>query len=255
MIQATPMKQHPTESLAAYVLGMLDASETFQIAEHVRACADCRIEVEQFIEVVGTLPYCADAHTPPAQIKHQLMVRVASAPQNTRVAMAKSPVFAAQRWWQAGFGLAMILALALGGMTVRANQQLAALQQQVASLQQHETAEAQMLSFMASAATTNVALTGTTGAQAQMYMQPGHNRVVIMISGLDKLDADHVYQLWLAQGQTPVPLPVFITDNGVAELMVDAPATIDSYDQVMITVEPRGGSNTPSSQVLLDRTL
>jgi anti-sigma-K factor RskA len=94
------------------------------------------------------------------------------------------------------------------------------------------------------------------GAQGKMFMSPGSTHAVLFVSGLQQPEAGKVYQFWFATPDQQVPSQTFIVGpDGAATLAIEAPAAVDGYDQVMVTVEPAPGSQRPSSEVVLEATL
>ena len=90
-----------------------------------------------------------------------------------------------------------------------------------------------------------------------MYVQPGHNRVVVVVHGLQQLDNEATYQFWFAtddEGQ--IPSATFnVEPHGVVELSIEAPEPIDVYQEVMVTVEVEGGAQMPSNDVVLTASI
>jgi hypothetical protein len=94
------------------------------------------------------------------------------------------------------------------------------------------------------------------GAKAKMYMQPGSKHAVLVVYGLKPPAEGKIYQCWLATSDRLVPSKVFtVGPDGVAMLAIDAPAPVEQYARVLITVEPAPGSQKPSEMVVLQATL
>jgi anti-sigma-K factor RskA len=274
----TSMSEHPTESLPAFVLGVLDAGEAIRIADHVRDCPDCRKEISSLLETVALLPYAAEPYQPPERVKRRLMARIMVEQQ---VASGSVPPFRMRRaqgvWvWPASLlALALVAALSFALLDTRArlNSATAELRQSQAALvaTQTEVAVQQQtiaqlneekrvaLAFIAAPETvgqTLVSQPGGNGPEGKMYMQPGHNRVVLVVHGLRPPPSGKTYQFWFATPEHQVPAETFtVGPDGVAEVVIDAPAPADSFSQVMVTVENAGGSTTPSKEVVLAATL
>lgn len=244
------MNTHPSESLPAYVLGALDADEAFKIAEHLRDCSACRDEAEEFRAIVGLLPYCVPAQDPPAHLKRQLFARISAAADThhiARVTHAQSlarpaGIVFAPRWMSAITALSLLMALVMGGMLFESRLSIARREQEIAS-------------FLSSRGTVGHPLTPPrpNGAiSAKMYMQKGHNRVVLVVAGLPPPEPGKTYQFWFATEKYQVPSHTFtVGDDGSAELLIDAPTRVDTYVEVMVTVEQDGGSQQPSGNVIL----
>jgi anti-sigma-K factor RskA len=93
-------------------------------------------------------------------------------------------------------------------------------------------------------------------ARGEMYMYPGESSAVVLFSGLPDLAPGQVYQFWLADGDTQVGAGTFIVDqSGIARLVIRAPREVNAFSQVMLTIEPAGGSTAPSDTVVLTGSL
>lgn len=93
-------------------------------------------------------------------------------------------------------------------------------------------------------------------AQGAMYMYPGHSNAVVIFSGLPPLAPGQVYQFWFADGTSQVASRTFEVDpTGIGYIVVEAPREVNAFSEVMVTVEPAGGSATPSRTVILEGSL
>ncbi len=93
-------------------------------------------------------------------------------------------------------------------------------------------------------------------AQGEMYMYPGNSSAVVLFSGLPALAPGKVYQFWLADDSNQVAGGTFVADaSGIGHVVVQAPREVNAFSQVMVTVEPEGGSAMPSANVVLEGNL
>jgi anti-sigma-K factor RskA len=89
-------------------------------------------------------------------------------------------------------------------------------------------------------------------ARATMYMQPNNSQAVLVIEGMPRAAPGKIYQFWLAKPGIQVPSVTFdVTDEGLAVLQINAPAPVNQFDQVMVTIEQAGGATLPSDQIVL----
>jgi anti-sigma-K factor RskA len=94
------------------------------------------------------------------------------------------------------------------------------------------------------------------GAEGKIYMHPGSTHAVLVVYGLKPSAAGKVYQFWLVTAGIQMPSDILeVGPDGAAMLVIEAPAPVDSYAQVMITVEPAPGSVSPSDEIVLEATL
>lgn len=121
--------------------------------------------------------------------------------------------------------------------------------------QQLEAQEDMLASYQAPGATT-LALGDLTGenpaAAATLTVAPEGGAATFVASNLPPLSADQVYQLWIIRGDLPLSAGIFSVDeNGRVTLPVDA-ALAATYDAVGVSIEPAGGSETPTpDQIIL----
>jgi anti-sigma-K factor RskA len=96
---------------------------------------------------------------------------------------------------------------------------------------------------------------GTTGVAV---INPNTNDVTLIVSGLNPLPPEQVYELWFLlpqQGANPVPAGTFNANaNGAARHSVNAPQDLSSYAGLAVTIEPAPGSPTPTGPIVIAGT-
>lgn len=136
---------------------------------------------------------------------------------------------------------------------------LAASEQRIAELNVARAQDEYVISFVSAPGVATRELTAADaglGAQGEMYMYPGNSSAVVLFSGLAPLEPGQVYQFWLADGSTQVAGGTFAVDaGGIGHIVVQAPREVNAFREVMVTVEPEGGSDTPSQTVVLEGNL
>lgn len=121
--------------------------------------------------------------------------------------------------------------------------------------QQLETQEDILASYQSPGATT-LALGDLTGENsavaATLTVAPDGGTATFVASNLPPLSADQVYQLWIIRGDLPLSAGIFgVDENGRVTLPVDATLAA-TYDAVGVSIEPAGGSETPTpDQIIL----
>jgi len=87
---------------------------------------------------------------------------------------------------------------------------------------------------------------------ATMYMQPDNPQAVLVIAGMARVAPGKIYQFWLAKPGIQIPSVIFdVTDDELTVLRITAPAPVNQFDQVMITIEEAGGATRPSDIIVL----
>lgn len=136
---------------------------------------------------------------------------------------------------------------------------LAASQDRIAQLNAKQAQDEYVISFVSAPGVATRALSPAEagqGARGEMYMYPGNSSAVVLFSGLAPLEPGQVYQFWLADGSTQVAGGTFaVDDGGLGHIVVQAPREVNAFREVMVTVEPEGGSTTPSETVVLEGNL
>jgi hypothetical protein len=136
-----------------------------------------------------------------------------------------------------------------------------ALQGRVNDLEDENNAQATEIAKAPSNQSATVAQLGPTqdGKQGSMgrflYSLPDQQGWVVL-EGMNPLPADQAYQVWYLKSgaAAPVPGPVITVDqngNGSAMVAPDTP----TYDGLALTAEPKGGSQAPTSPIVLQGTL
>lgn len=247
------MNTHPTELLPAYVLGALGEREFRAVEAHIQVCSTCRAEVEEFRTSVG-LAASAVLPAPRDRVKHYLMARIHTSKHHGVTSHHPAiPPLARVRWSSVFAGAALAMALLFGGMMVDARQQLHAVQDDLTQLRSTMAQdEATMTAFLSDPTTIGQPMNGQGTVAAKMYMQIGRNRTVLLISGLSPPASGRTYQFWLADQTRQVAAGTFAVDSrGIAHVMFDAPAPVNTYAEAMVTVEPTGGSTLPTGEIVL----
>lgn len=94
---------------------------------------------------------------------------------------------------------------------------------------------------------TALELRGTDGEAAAIVASG--SGTLFVAEALPPAPSERVYQLWLLQDGEIVARPIFETDQGLAVVHISqAPG---SFDQVMVTLEPAGGSDEPTTDPVL----
>ena len=94
-----------------------------------------------------------------------------------------------------------------------------------------------------------VSLKGTRPGTLRLVYSKARKQAVVVGSDLSGPGPDRTYQLWAIEGTTPKPAGVFTPGAaGSVDQVVDAPRS--NPDAWGVTIEPTGGSPTPTGAVL-----
>ena len=218
----------------AFALDALSADEAQRFRMHLQGCAVCQQEVRELREAATRMAE-VEAVPPPAALKARVLAAADRTPQKPpKVADTVAP--SSRRRWVprlAAAAAAVVLAVAAGvGVAQLAGDDeppLAADVVQVLEADDVRTAEVE-----------------TSHGPVLVATSQGRGEMALDTSGLHRLAAPHVYQLWSITGGAPTSAGV-LDDPGTGASM-DLPAT---GSQVAITVEPAGGSDQPTTEPIV----
>jgi anti-sigma-K factor RskA len=232
-------------TVAAWVLGALEADEAASIRVHIEGCATCQQTAARLRRAAAALPLEVEEISPPARLRERVYVAAAAARASTvPSAPARKRVVPARRGWKPAaairFGrlptllaaasvvLALLIGLAAGNVIGRNSVTPAVAQVARYQLVGHGT------------------LAGAHGTVVNLKLE---GVALVDFNGLPPPAKGKVYQLWLiTPGGHPDSAAVFVPDsNGGKVVLVGLPLT--GYSQMAVTAEDApNGSPAPSQQ-------
>lgn len=219
--------------VASYVLGALPPEEVAFVRSHILSCDDCMAEADDLSAATESMALAVDSVPLPAGFADRVMEQ-AIGPQ--AASETARPAKTRRRWTLLPVmtGLAMLLAFGVMTTTV---------------IQTRNDAERKEQALTALLHSSNgLALEGSGGAVGRLVPSAGESYLVL--TGLEEAPKNHVYQLWLLQGDdAPVSARIFDVSEGVA--IVRMSARIEGFEGAAITVEPAGGSVQPTSDPIM----
>jgi anti-sigma-K factor RskA len=239
--------------LPALVLGALDDDERADVMAHVDLCPGCRQKLAEYQALSRGLLEAVPQRTPPAAIKQTLMARVQpkAQPWPRRVANWLRGRQTMPRWALTATYALVVIVVALSGyeMTRLANQQ--------ASLAT-QLAEQKSAIALLTRETSAINMTGTqvaSGASAVMRFSPQDTMAVVQTIALPPLSAGKAYQLWLIDSEGKHDSGAVFTippgSEGSVTLIIAAPRPMKDYVGCGVSIEPQGGSPSPTGPAAL----
>jgi anti-sigma-K factor RskA len=232
-------------TVAAWVLGALDADEAASVRVHVEGCATCQQTAARLRRAAAALPLEVEEISPPDRLRERVYVAAASARASTVPnAPARKRVVPARGGWKPAasiqFGrlqvvlavatvvLALLIGLSAGDVIGRNSVPPAAAQVARYQLVGHGT------------------LAGARGTVVNLKVE---GVAFVDFNGLPPVAKGKVYELWLiTPGGHPDSAAVFVPDsNGSKVVLVGLP--LNGYSQMAVTSEDApSGSPAPSQQ-------
>ena len=239
----------------AYVCDALGEDERAAFEAHMARCPECEAEVRELREVAAIMA-AAVAERPPASLKTAVDARIAvtrqippltdpahdAHPPGTEFRTGQSGQFGpsgrtGRRRLRAAWSVAAALALLAAGLGWRAVDQ----QHQLDALNAKATQISQLLTAP-DVATTRVAVTG--GGSALIVDSRSRNEVALSFTGLSGAPAGKTYQLWLMAPDGAARSVGLLRTTQAQPILVQGLA---GQSQVGMTIEPAGGSASPTS--------
>jgi anti-sigma-K factor RskA len=230
------------ELAGAYAVHALDDLEQATFEAHLRDCPDCREEVAGHREVLAALA-AAQPALPPADLEERILTAATTAHDRGVTPSAVVPGAARRRpVWRSLAAAAVVLGVFAGGAVVgRASAPDAGPSSIAAPL---DAALA-----VTSAGDAQVLPVDVMGASSRMVVSGAMGKAVFVGADLPTPAKGQCYQVWrVAADGTKSSAGVFTPgpDGRVVAVLEAAPDT----DGFVITLEPPGGSKTPSGPMV-----
>ncbi len=234
--------------LAAYALG--EASADAALLAHLAQCRHCQSKLRAYAQVTRVLPYAAPAVAPPAELRERILA--AAAPRKPAVKpvhatwTTQRPRWSAVRRWSA-VAFACLTLFALLGWNISLQQRLRAQDRRLAANRENW----QVMTVLLNAPDVRAYTLAGDTATGHFWSSPQVDVACLVVQGLPQLAAGSVYQVWLMQDGTPIPVATFEPQAGNAWTLIRIDQPFTRYAAVGVTIEPRGGSATPTGENVL----
>jgi anti-sigma-K factor RskA len=213
-----------SEDLAAYMLGALDADEVADFERHLEGCSRCQEELRWFEPALQTLPESVERQEAPPSLRANLMAEVR---EDVREAESRSAPARSWRNWllkpAVGFAVVALLVAGVVGYEVGKDD-----------------------SGTGGGASTVVRQ--VDGLTVKMVQEGSAG--TLQIEGLEPLPSEKVLEAWVErEGEVEAVPALFVPDrHGHAEATI---ADMNGVEVVMVTEEPPGGSEAPTSEPIM----
>jgi anti-sigma-K factor RskA len=245
------MTAHEIHTLSgAYAVDALDDLERARFEQHLAVCPECRAEVASLRESAAMLGEL-NATPPPAALRDRVLAGIQNirplppevsatvdepAPlQQPRRSGSRTAARRSRVNWR-GLGAAAAVLAVVGVGTVTAIDQL-----QDDTSQSVSTADRVLRA--ADAQSIHVDLPGD--ASARLVRSVSQRKAVLITNGMPEAPSGKVYELWLQNRAGDMVPAGLMPDGGDQEVVLDGDAA--SATAAGITVEPAGGSQSPTS--------
>ena len=196
---------------AAYALDALDPEDRWTYERHLDTCERCREEVAALRDSATELAYAAEGPEPPPELRERILAAARNEPRTAKVVPLR------RRWlFPATAVVAVAAACAAVGLGLWANSLRNGPPQRIVAVQ---------------------------GAPGNLIVSGDRATLVVC---LDEAAPNRTYEAWVIEARRPRPAGLF--PGGCSSVPLDEP--VEPGDVVAVTLEPAGGSDQPTSDVL-----
>lgn len=222
---------------------------------HLQTCSSCQEELQELEIVLGDLTFLAAEQALPPGMKERVLAnvfhedeRVSELSHHKEEIKQKNKIRSTSRWIPL-LAAGLLFSLVGNGYLL------------LKSDSEQEVSESPKLSEPATSIQT-VTLQPTNPEKgkttASIVDDNGKANVVIQASGLQQLQKDEVYQVWLIKDDKPVPAGAFVADeqgNGTVIYKMTEEQRKQKWDTMAITLEPSANNKLPQGDIVLSSAL
>jgi anti-sigma-K factor RskA len=221
------------DDVATYALGALEEDEARELEAHLEGCERCRSELRWLTPAVQLLPESAERVEPPRQLRDSVMAEVRADARRAQTADGSR---------QRGSWLDRIHLGALGWRPIAG---LAALALAVVAIAGYEIG-----TDSSGGGEQPVTLKSKQESGVFAEMVRLDDRGTLDLSNVDRLPSHRVLEAWVQrEGEVEAVPALFVPDHeGRASTTI---ADMEGVETVMVTTEPEGGSESPTSDPIV----
>lgn len=226
-------ERHWEDEVAAYALGALEPAEAAELEAHLEECEHCRMALRWLSPAVQVLPDDVERVKAPRQVRESVMAEVRADAKRSRKAEG---------------GLLARLHLRqprTGSLAWRPIAALAIMALAVVAFAGYEIGSD---GSGDGGTSTPIVVGEAPGVVAEMI--PEGEGGTLHLENVSQLPDDRVLEAWVQrEGEVEPVRALFVPDDeGQASTMV---ADMDGVETVMVTTEPKGGSESPTSSPIV----
>ena len=221
---------HVRSLMAAYAIGAVPDDEIPAIRAHILTCEECFAEAESFAETTAVLAEAVE----PVALSAGFEDRVLQEVRGSRPA----PAPRRRSWWR---GRAVLVGAAAAIIAVLVFTTISFVTS-MSREQQYQEVVAALIHDPDS-----FRLTGPGGAEAVVASTSEGS--ILAVADLGEAPEGRTYQLWLMKDGVPTPADTFDASGQI--IAIDSSHDLEGFDGAAVTVEPEGGSKSPTTDPVL----
>lgn len=243
------------EDLALYALGSLEGEAVVSLEQHLDECAACRQELARLQGDMALLALTTSGPAPPQRARQRLLKAIGHEPRSLRTVLMR------RRWWTLAPVFASLVLAVFAIMLWRENasqrDRIVALKADAAHNQATFEEAKHLLALLTDPSAMHVTLVAAPSKpqpEGKAIYMPHNGALVFMASNLAPLPPEKTYELWLVpmHSDKPMPAGTFKPDpKGNAMVMMPPMTAGVEAKAFAVTIEPEGGSLTPTMPMVL----
>jgi anti-sigma-K factor RskA len=221
------------EALSAYLLGALDPGEAAGLEQHLAGCEECRAELAWLRPAAQVLPESVERREAPPQLRARIMAEVIADAEGQSGRSGRRSFGDFWRWIAdrsptslrpaVGFAAIVLIAVGIAAYAIGDGD--------------------------SGPGTTTTVAGKAPGVTAEMVREGDSG--TLRLANVSRLRADEALQAWVRRGERieSAEASLFAPNrNGTAIAVIE---DMQGVNVVMVTAEPRGGSDFPTSDPLI----
>jgi anti-sigma factor RsiW len=239
--------QH-ADTVASYLLGALADGERREFEAHLTTCARCREDVAHLRVVADVLPLAVPPVAPPVQLRDRLMdtVRAEASVLHAAGPAADRPRPARRRRLVPAFSRPLALAGALGALVLGG----------AVGFGIGNSTSGDHTRTVVQVRTVRAVVDAAAAPRGTALIVLRDGVATLRVTGLPAPPRGKVYEVWLLRRGAAAPSPTdalfSVSTRGSGRVALPS---VSGVEAVLVTAEPDGGSNAPTSQPFINASL
>lgn len=238
---------HPSDEIISnYALQALEPDEACSVKEHLSTCLACSQLLKEYEAITDGLLFALPPQVPSAQLRSRLAATIKSGKPVTTLPLSRSHF----SFLKAALGAAVIVLLIATAYLVL---QVSYLQQKQAVLLLLLDQNQASLALVLQPGIRIIPL-NTNDMTGNVVINPNGQGGALFLRGLTALDAELTYQVWLIPSNgAPQSAGLFqvLKNQPFVSIPITNSNLIKNFANLGITIEPIGGSITPTTKLIL----
>ena len=244
-----------SEDVAAYMLGALESEQAAELERHAEGCERCQAEIRWLTPAINALPESVERLEPPRTLRERIMseVRMEAEPADAHGEAGargeRAGAGGADREARPGLGgriSAWVSDLGSGPMGLRPVAGVAVAVLVVAAVAGFAIGGG--IGSDEGGQTSTVVAGKAPGVTAKVVSDGGSG--TLHLDNVKQLPSDRVLEAWVQRDGEVEPVEALFVPDRKGKASTELP-DMDGVEVVMVTTEPEGGSESPTSSPLV----